>query len=343
MEAEHRSAGVHLTSSPIDWYTARAAGVTAYLLLTTGVLLGLTLASHRTFTRWPRFSVEDVHRFVGLLVGTFVAIHIVTIAVDSWLPFTVASLVVPFTTRYRPLWVGLGVAAAELLLALAVSNHYRRRLSYRFWRRAHYVNFAVWIAATLHGVGSGTDRSSPWLLALFAAATGAVTAGTVLRIRRHSRGLTGLAVAAVPAALAGTFVVALASGPLRFKPNPWNAPRFTEALTGHVAQLSGVTRGIVSMAGEGDGRQRVLIRADLLVSVRKLLKTSFQMEYLPSGALCDGRVTAVHRTGFAATCQLPSGEGRVVSASWQLGETSEVTAGVISARPTTLGGSPSAA
>jgi len=28
------------------------------------------------FTRWPRFSLEDVHRFIGLLVGTFVAIHV---------------------------------------------------------------------------------------------------------------------------------------------------------------------------------------------------------------------------------------------------------------------------
>lgn len=324
---------MHLTSSPIDWYTARAAGVTAYLLLTTGVLLGLTLASHRTFARWPRFGIEDVHRFVGLLVGTFVAIHVVTIALDSWLPFTLASLVVPFTTRYRPLWVGLGVTAAELLVALAVTNHYRRRLSYRFWRRAHYANFAVWIAATLHGAASGTDRSSPWLLALFAVSTSAVTAATMARIKRRLDGAVDIALAATPAALAAALVVVLATGPLRFKPSPWNAPRFTESLTGHVAQLNGVTRGIVSMAGEGDGRQRVLVRADLLVTATKLLTTSFQMEYLPSGELCNGRVTAVHSTGFAAVCRLPSGEKRVVSASWQLGETSAVTAGTISAHP----------
>ena len=121
-------------------------GVTAYLLLSAGVVLGLTMASHTVFARWPRFSVEDIHRFVGLLVGTFVAIHVVAVAIDAWLPFSLASLVVPFTTRYRPIWVGLGIAAAELLLALAVTNHYRRRLTYRFWRRAHYLNFAVWTA-----------------------------------------------------------------------------------------------------------------------------------------------------------------------------------------------------
>jgi hypothetical protein len=128
-------------------------------------------------------------------------------------------------------------------------------------------------------------------------------------------------------------VVALAAGPLRFRPAPWNAPRFTESLTGHVAQLNGVTRGIVSMAGEGDGRQRVLVRADLLVTATKLLTTSFQMEYLPSGARCTGRVTAVHATGFAASCRLRTGARRVVAASWRLGDSADITGGVISAHP----------
>ena len=139
----------------------------------------------RRFARWPRFSVEDIHRFGGLLVGSFVAIHIVTVAIDSWLPFSLSSLIVPFTTKYRPLWVGLGVAAAELLLALAVTNHYRRRLPYTVWRRAHYLNFAVWARRPLHGIGSGTDRSSPWLLAVFAVAVASVCAAIAWRARPH--------------------------------------------------------------------------------------------------------------------------------------------------------------
>jgi hypothetical protein len=41
------------------------------------------------------------------------------------------------------------------------------------------------------------------------------------------------------------------------------------------------------------------------------------MEYLPSGELCDGRVTAVHSFGFDAACRLLNGERRVVSAQWE--------------------------
>src|SRR5256714_13721435 len=75
-----RGAGVHLTSSPVDWYAARAAGIVAYLLLSAVVVLGLTLSGRRRLPRWPRFALEDVHRFAGILTGTFVAIHVPTIA-----------------------------------------------------------------------------------------------------------------------------------------------------------------------------------------------------------------------------------------------------------------------
>jgi predicted ferric reductase len=69
-----------------------------------------------------------------------------------------------------------------------VTNHYRDRLSYRVWRRAHYLNFVVWSAATLHGIGSGTDRSAPWLLALYALATASVGAAIAWRFLRHRFG-----------------------------------------------------------------------------------------------------------------------------------------------------------
>ena len=322
---------MHLTSSPIDWYAARAAGLTAYLVLSIVVVLGLTMAAKKPLAGWPRFTVEDVHRFGGLLVGSFVSIHVLTVAVDAWLPFSLQSIIVPFISRYRPLWVGLGIASAELLLALAVTNHYRRRLPYRFWRRAHYVNFAVWTGATFHGIGSGTDRSAPWALGMYAAAVSTVTAAIVWRAARSRIGSWTPAAAGAAAIAATLLAVALGTGPLRFTPRPWNAVAFSEQLTGRVTQLSGVSRGIVSMVGQGQGRQNVLVRADLLIAPGKLLSTSFQMEYLPSGELCTGRVTAVHATAVSATCRLRTGARRHVQAQWQPTESADLADGVITA------------
>jgi sulfoxide reductase heme-binding subunit YedZ len=176
--------GVILGAFAVDWYATRAAGVVAYLLVSASVALGLALAGKERFDRWPRFAVEDVHRFAGVLAGTFIALHLFWLAVDSQAHLGVRGLVLPFSASYRPLWTGLGVVAAELLLALAVTSHYRKRISYSLWRRLHYLNFAVWIAATAHGLGAGTDSGSTAFLLMYA-----VTAGIlgVLAMRRFAK------------------------------------------------------------------------------------------------------------------------------------------------------------
>jgi sulfoxide reductase heme-binding subunit YedZ len=173
-----------LAAFTVDWYAARAAGVVAYLLLSSTVMLGLVLAGKERLERWPRFALEDVHRFVGILAGTFIALHIFWLAIDSQAHLRLIDLVVPFISSYRPFWVGLGVVAAELLLALAVTNHYRRRMSHVVWRRLHYLNFAIWVAATFHGLGAGTDSGSPVFLVLYTVTF--VTVG-LLTIRRIAR------------------------------------------------------------------------------------------------------------------------------------------------------------
>jgi sulfoxide reductase heme-binding subunit YedZ len=301
---------VHVTTSPVDWYAARAAGIAAYVLLTTVVCLGLTMAGRKKLERWPRFALEDVHRFGGLLAGSFIVIHVLAIATDSYLPFSVGAIVVPFLATYRPLFTALGIVAAELLLALAITNHYRDRLPYRYWRRAHYLNFAVWTAATFHGLGSGTDRSTPWLMAIFAAGVAAVLAATASRFRRGNLLAGGVAVAG-----AG-LVVLLALGPLQFHRRPWNARKFDGTLTGQVLRDLGSTRALVSASANADGSQRAIIRADLLIEPKKLDATSFQLEFLPSGMLCTGRVTKVHSLGFEAICRAQDGTRRYVHADW---------------------------
>jgi sulfoxide reductase heme-binding subunit YedZ len=278
----------------------------------------MTMAGKKKLHRWPRFAIEDVHRFGGLLAGTFVGIHIVTIAIDSWLPFSIKSIVVAFTSAYKPLWVGLGIVAAELLLALAVTNRLRNTtISYQFWRRAHYLNFVVWGAATLHGLGSGTDRSTPWLIAIEVAAIALVTSTIVWRVlagRLAGGRLRGASVAcSVGLAALAVFLV---RGPLTFHPKPWNARTFNDKLSGQVQQQLGVTKGIVSFAGQANGDQRALVRADLLIGTQSLLSTAFQMEYLPSGQLCTGSVTTTHAYGFTASCHTRNGGRRLVTATW---------------------------
>jgi sulfoxide reductase heme-binding subunit YedZ len=333
---------MHLTSNPVDWYAARAAGIVAYLLLTAVVALGIAMAGRapgRRWRRWPMFAVEDVHRVGGMLVGSFIALHVVTIAIDSFLPFSLGQLAIPLTSRYRPVWTALGIVAAELLLALAVTNHYRRRIPHRYWRAAHYANFAVWVAATLHGIGSGTDRSTPWMIALFALCAAAVAAAVTWRVgvRRELGAVLRPGAVIGAGAVAAALVAGLALGPLHAHARPWNASRFSDALTGRILQQSAVTRALVSMTGTATGSQSALVRADLLVGPQSLEATSFQLELIPSGAVCRGKVQKVRSFGFDAVCTLADGTRRHVHAAWRIVDHANLR-GTLSAVPVAASG-----
>jgi sulfoxide reductase heme-binding subunit YedZ len=323
---------MHLTASPIDWYAARAGGIVAFALLTVVVLLGVTMAGKKRLDRWPRFALADVHGFGGLALGAFLVLHVGTIAIDSYLPFSISSLVVPLAATYKPAWTALGIVAAELLAALAIANRLQDRIGHRLWRRTHYLNFLVWSAAALHGIGSGTDRSAPWFVAFMAVSIASVVGATSWRIL-HSRSRLSLRRVGPFATAAGaaSMVVWLALGPLHPGTRAVaDHARFHDALTGQVVQDSGVTRGLVSLAGTGSGRQRVLVRADLLIAPQKLLSTAFQMEYLPSGTLCRGSVIRVHSYSFDASCLLAGGEKRLVHAQWLAGSGAQIAGGIIS-------------
>jgi len=304
---------VHVSSSPAIWYAARASGVAAYVVLSLVVCLGLALGGKAQTRRWPRFSVEEIHRFGGLLVGSLIGVHVLAIAADSFLPFSLVQLLVPFTSRYRPLWTGLGIAAAEILVALAITNHYRRRLPYAFWRKAHYLNFAVWGLASLHGLMAGTDRGAAWLAILYGVSVGAVVALLVWRFGGHLSRSPRVATAGLVTVVGLPLLIV---GPLRHSPPAWNAAHVSEQLTGKVIRNGTDLQQIVSFVGQAQRPQKLLVRADLLVAPGSLESTSLQLEYLPSGDVCRGRVTNVGGTNFTGTCRLPNGAGRTIDASW---------------------------
>jgi sulfoxide reductase heme-binding subunit YedZ len=120
--------------SPL-WFVARASGVVALLLLTLSVLLGIAVGARWRAPGWPRWMSAELHRQVVLLCFAFLAVHVVTLLLDPFMHFTMADVAVPFASGYRQPWMAMGVVAAELALALAVSVRLRPRIGYRSRRR----------------------------------------------------------------------------------------------------------------------------------------------------------------------------------------------------------------
>jgi predicted ferric reductase len=164
------------------WYLTRSTGAVALLLLTIAVALGVIDVRRWSSLRWPRFLVDSLHRNVSLLAMAFLGVHILTSVLDSFAPISLLDAFVPFAGAYRPLWLGLGAVALDLLLAVTVTSLLRQRIGFSSWRAIHWLTYASWPIALLHGLGTGSDAASTWLLALSTFCAAVVLAAMLVRV-----------------------------------------------------------------------------------------------------------------------------------------------------------------
>jgi DMSO/TMAO reductase YedYZ heme-binding membrane subunit len=154
---------------PALWYLARGTGVVSLLLLTASVALGIVTSVHWVSKRWPRFATTFLHRNVSMLAVAFLVAHVATVVVDGFAPIGWKDAVVPFASPYRPIWLGFGAVAFDLVLALVCTSLLRNRIGPRVWRTVHWLAYACWPFAVLHGLGTGTDTPTVVVLGINAA------------------------------------------------------------------------------------------------------------------------------------------------------------------------------
>ena len=164
------------------WYLTRGTGMVSLVLLTLSVALGVSEVVRYARPGWPRFVLAALHKNASLLATVFVGVHILTSVADSFAPISLADAVIPFTGRYRPLWLGFGALAFDLLVALIVTSLLRERIGYRWWRLVHWAAYACWPIAFLHGLGIGTDTRVRWGVLVNVACLAAVVAAICWRV-----------------------------------------------------------------------------------------------------------------------------------------------------------------
>ena len=150
----------------ILWYATRGAGVVSLVLLTGVVVLGIVSAMRWQTASWPRFLTTGLHRNLALTTLIFLAIHVVTAVVDPFTALGWEAAIVPFSSPYRRFWLGLGVVAIYLLLAIVLTSLLRPLFGPRVWRIVHWLVYASWPIAVAHGLGSGRDAGQPWMVAI---------------------------------------------------------------------------------------------------------------------------------------------------------------------------------
>ena len=173
-------------SDSLLWYATRGAGIVSLVLLTGVVVLGIVAAMRWQSASWPRFLTAGFHRNLALTTLVFLALHIVTAVVDPFTALGWNAALIPFSSSYRRLWLGLGVVALYLMLAIIATSLLRPLFGSRTWRAIHWLTYAMWPIAVVHTIGTGTDPRFAWMLAIEAICVGSVVAAVAWRWTRVS-------------------------------------------------------------------------------------------------------------------------------------------------------------
>lgn len=165
------------------WYVNRAAGIVAWLLLATSMLVGLLLSSRALGKKARPNWLTDLHRGLSGLAVIFVGVHVAGAIGDNFIHFGAADVLVPFASGWRPWAMAWGIVSMYLLLAIEASSLLRRRIPKKAWRAIHFASFPLFVTATTHAFTAGTDVGSTLGIAVASLASAAIAFLTVIRIR----------------------------------------------------------------------------------------------------------------------------------------------------------------
>jgi sulfoxide reductase heme-binding subunit YedZ len=157
-----------LDSQQVMWFITRSAGIIAYILLWLSTVWGLAIPTKLFGNRLNGEFTFDFHQALSLLSLGFLGLHIFILTADRYLPYTLAQILVPFLSPYRPIWVGIGTLSLYLLILVTVTFYLRQRISMKTFRYIHFTSMIAYLGAVAHAFMAGTDSSLPVMQLLYA-------------------------------------------------------------------------------------------------------------------------------------------------------------------------------
>ena len=144
----------------LTWLAIRASGVTAWGLLTAVVVWGILLRTRILGRAASPTRLLDLHRWLGALALSFLAIHMVLLLFDSYLTFSIPQILIPGLSPWNTFAVSLGVIAFWFLIPVSIVGRLR---------------------PTMHYILAGTDALAQWSIALLIAGSGLIVLGLMAR------------------------------------------------------------------------------------------------------------------------------------------------------------------
>jgi len=130
------------------------AGLTAMVLLTINILLGLLISVRYSPVRsWPhrRIPVFDIHNWTAYIALGLVGLHPSLLLLSDTAKFKWSDILWPLQSPGQRLYNCLGASAFYLLLLVVTTSYFRRRIGRPLWKALHYVAYGVAAFVYVHG------------------------------------------------------------------------------------------------------------------------------------------------------------------------------------------------
>jgi methionine sulfoxide reductase heme-binding subunit len=147
----------HLAGEKAFWTASRLTAFLAYLAFAGSTAYGLGMSSGLIDAVAGKPVSLALHRDLAWVGLALAAAHIFLLLGDTYIGFTVSTLLIPGTSPYLPVPVAIGQIAAWAALFTTLSFYLRARMGLRLWRGLHSLSAVVFALATAHGLFAGSD------------------------------------------------------------------------------------------------------------------------------------------------------------------------------------------
>ena len=150
------------------------------------VVVGLLLSTRTIKSRTGPWML-DLHRFLGGISVLFLAVHIGTLYLDSFVDFGPRELFIPGESTWNSEAAAWGIIAMYALVLVEVTSLLRKYLNHGVWRTFHMLSVVTAAAGTYHAILGGSDVDNPLTWAVAGAGSAIVIALIALRLRRSDQ------------------------------------------------------------------------------------------------------------------------------------------------------------
>jgi len=177
------------------WYVIRAAGFTAAGLLFLLMLSGIGQVTGLIYRIMEPLKAWVLHKALAIALCVAIAIHVLFLLIDTYLPFSFTQIFVPFASMYNngtsllsfklsAIAVALGVLAMYGVAIVVASSLGWIDSKKRLWRNTHYISYFVIIAVFIHALGTGADLKYGLFREVWVAAGFVLILAVVMRLWR---------------------------------------------------------------------------------------------------------------------------------------------------------------